>query len=233
MHKFLKDLKINEYFECVYVIDYNKSEVDNVKVSSNGNKYITLRIKDSSMRNDECAKVLYFYKKEEDILFLQDSYDGRTRYLKINGKCVKTEPIITLFSSDIVPTNKDKSIVFDTSNLYVYNSCYENMLLSQTGMNVPLRHTSAKAFQDDFDIIDIGSELKYKRIINSPYDKYQINVFIDDIDEVFNIPAYLTPTMGKMIDNGYVFKIIVTKIHSKDTNQNKNAGIIVNIRGSK
>lgn len=232
MHKFLKSLRTNEYFESVYLVDYKRSHVNDVKVSSKGNKYIFLKIKDSSMESEEYATVLYFYKKKDDILFLQETNDGRTRYLKINGKCIKTEPII-IISNNIVPANKDSGIIFDTSNLYTYDNSYEIALLSQTGMNVSLRHTSVKAFQDDFDIIDIGCELKYKRIINSPYDRYQINVIIEDIDEIFNIPAYLTPTMGKMIDEGYVFKIVVTKVHPKDINQNKNAGIVVNIRGSK
>ena len=74
-------------------------------------------------------------------------------------------------------------------------------------------------------------ELKYKRVYDSPHDKYQVNVFIDDIDDVFNIPAYLTPTMGQMIDEGYTFEITVVAVPQSDEEKGLNAGIRVDIKG--
>ena len=124
--------------------------------------------------------------------------------------------------------------MFDTADIYSYNEYFKNEFLSFDGKkNVPLRNTSSSVFQEDYDLIEVGTSLRFERIYNSPHDKYQINVFIDDLEEVFNIPAYLTPTMGKMIDDGYSFEITVASVPARDEEKGFNAGIRVNIVGKK
>ena len=234
MHSFLKKLKTNDFIDAVYYVNYKYSYVSSPKTASNGNKYVLLRIKDASLENNESATVFFYYKNDSDIAFLQENYEGRTVYLKINGRCFGTYPDIKISSNLIVPANEKSGIVFDTSDLFSYSDYYRNKLLSVAGLtNVALRHTSSDVFQDLYDIISIGKKLKFKRIFNSPYDKYQINVFIDDIDEVFNIPAYLTPTMATLIDEGFKFDIIVTDVPPRDESANLNAGMRVTIKGMK
>lgn len=234
MHSFLKKLKVNDLVDCVYFVNYKYSYVSSPKTASNGNKYVLLRIKDASLENNESAVVFYYYKNDSDIAFLQENYEGRTAYLKINGRCFGAYPDIKISSNLIIPANEKSGIVFDTSNLFAYSDYHKNKLLSVEGLTgVALRHTSSDVFQDLYDIISIGNKLSFKRIFDSPHDKYQINVFIDDIDEIFNVPAYLTPTMAKLIDEGYKFEIIVTDIPPRDETANLNAGIRVTIKGMK
>ncbi len=228
MHKYLKNLKKGEYVDSVYLVKNQSKEI--IK-ASNGNKYIVFKISDASLENLENASLLLFFDSLDDVKFLNSENNKYKFYLKINGKCVSEYPNIKITSNRVVPANEKTGIVFDTSNLYPYNEYFKNELLSYLGkQNVPLRHTSSKAFQNDFDLIDIGTNLKYERVKNSIHDKYQINVFIDYIDDVFNIPAYLTPTMGKMIDDGYKFQITVSNILPSDEEKGIKAGIRVNIK---
>lgn len=234
MHSFLKKLKVNDFVDDVYYVNYKYSYVSTPKTASNGNKYVLLRIKDASLENNESASVFFYYKNDSDIACLQENYEGRTAYLKINGRCFGSYPDIKISSNSIVPANEKSGIVFDTSNLFAYSEYYKNKLLSVEGLtNVALRHTSSDVFQDLYDIISIGKKLSFKRIFDSPHDKYQINVFIEDIDEVFNVPAYLTPTMAILIDDGYKFDIVVTDIPPRDETANLNAGLRVTIKGMK
>ncbi len=234
MHTFLKSLKINDYIDCVYYVNYKYSNVSSKMIASNGNKYVILKIKDASLENNEFATVFYYYKNEAEIIFLQEGYKNRTAYLKIYGRCFETYPFIKIVSNSIIRANRDSDIIFDTSNLFAYSDYYKNRLLSIDGLTgVALRNTSSAIFQENFFVIAIGDKLRYERIKDSPYDKYQINVFVEYIDEVFNIPAYLTPTMGKLIDEGYKFEITVTDIPPRDESLNFNAGIRVSIKGMK
>ena len=232
MHSFLRKLKLNDVVDCVYYANYKYSDVYLPKIAGNGNKFVILRIKDASLENNELATVFYFYKNHYDISFFQENYAGRTAYLKIVGRCFGSYPDIKIYSNLIVPANKESGIIFDTSDIFAFSDYYKNKMLSFGGLTgVALRHTSSDVFQDLYDIISVGSKLNYKRVFNSPYDKYQINVFIKDIDETFNIPAYLTPTMAKLIDTGYMFEIVVTDIIPRDESINRNAGIRVTIKG--
>lgn len=234
MHKFLKKLNVNDVVDCVYVVNYKYSNVSSPKIARNGNKFLTLRIKDASLANNESATVLYYYNSDSEIDFLQEGYNGRTSYLKISGRCFGAYPNIQISSNSIIPANEKSGIIFDTSNLYAFSDYFKNELLSVEGKsNVALRHTSCDAFQNDYDLISVGTRLEYKRILNSEHDKYQINVFIENIDDVFNIPAYLTPTMAKLIDDGYKFTITVINVPPKDDESGLNAGIRVNIKGVK
>lgn len=229
MHTFIKDLKNKEIVDGIYFVNYKNTNVNNIYKAKNGNKYIILKIKDASLSNNECCALFYYFNDESDIAFLKDDFKGRSPYIKIYGRCFSTFPDAIIFSNNVVSA---KGMVFDTSNLFSYSEYFEMQLLSYEGkLNVPLRNTSSEAFQSDYDLIDEGTELRFERIYNSPYDKYQINVFIDGIDERFNIPAYLSPTMGKLIDEGYKFKIIVQSIPAKT--ETMNAGIRVKIKGSK
>ena len=231
MHIFLKNLKKSDGFDSVYYINYKNSFISSPKTAINGNKYVILKIKDASLKENEYATVFYYYKNESDISFLQEGYGCRTSYLKIRGKCFEEYPNIKISTNTIVSA---KDIIFDTSNLFPYSENLKKTLLSTEGMqNVRIRHTSANEFQDLYDIINVGDKLTYERIFNSPHDKYQINVFINDIDEVFNIPAYLTPTMACLIDDGYKFDIIVTNIPPRDDEKSINAGLKVSIKGVK
>ncbi|MDD7607595.1 MAG: hypothetical protein SPJ52_02995 [Candidatus Enterosoma sp.] len=234
MHKFLKNLTINEIVDSVYFIDYKHSLISKPRISSNGNKYVIFKCKDASLSNFETASIYFYFNNISDIKPFEDGFEGRSCYAKITGRCFSDYPNIKISSSLIIPANEKSRIVFDTSDLFSYSDYYRNKLLSVEGLtNVALRHTSSDAFQDLYDIISIGKKLKFKRVFNSPHDKYQINVFIDDIDEVFNVPAYLTPTMATLIDEGYKFDIIVTDVLPRDESANLNAGMRVTIKGMK
>lgn len=69
MHTFLKSLKINDYIDCVYYVNYKYSNVSSKMIASNGNKYVILKIKDTSLENNEFATVFYYYKNEAEIIF--------------------------------------------------------------------------------------------------------------------------------------------------------------------
>lgn len=235
-HSLLKDLKNGSRVDCVYHINFKFTDVNSVFTSKNGNKFIVLKVEDKSLLNyDKRASVFLFFNNESEIDFLKEDYVGRTSYVKVTGVCFSCYPDeIKISAESVIPATDANGIVFDTSNIYGYNDYFKNEFLSFSGKkNVALRNTSSKAFQEDYDLIEIGSKLKYKRIYNSPHDKYQINVFIDDIDDVFNIPAYLTPTMGKMIDDGYSFEIVVAAVPGRDDEKGFNAGIRVDIKGAK
>lgn len=243
MHTFLRDLKKGQFVDCVYLIDYRSSDIERQlkdstvyerQIASNGNRYIVLRIKDCSLVNFESAQVYFYYNNESDFAFLRDGSSGKSAYIKIKGKAFSEYPNVRLGANQIIPTNTDPSITFDTSDLYPYNDYFRDQFLSPSGkVNVPLRHTSSQAFQEDYDLIDIGAKLHYQRVFDSAYDRSQINVFIDDMDESFTIPAYLSPTMAKMIDDGYAFDITVTDVTPRDEEKGFNAGIRVCIRGIK
>lgn len=241
LHSILKEVKKGEYIDCVYVLDAKSTDVGrqlsnsstlNRQVARNGNPYVILYIKDRSLINFEKANVFYYYKSIDDLVFLRDGYG--TKYLKINGRVFEEYPNICISTNNIIPADSKSGIVFDTSELYPYNDYFKSQFTSFAGKsNIPLRHTSVQEFQDTFDIIDIGSKLQYKRLYDSPYDKFQINVFINDIDEAFNIPAYLTPTMAKMMEEGYIFDITVSEVIPGDEEKGFNAGIRVTIKGFK
>lgn len=237
-HSFLKNLKPNETIDCVYRIIYNYSNFDDVRPSSNGKKFVIFRIEDKSLAGTNLrATVLYFFENEDAISYFKKSNSKRSQYIKISGRCYKrddTYNTISISTSNIVPATEENGIVFDTSNLYAFDETLKTEFLSFEGKtNIRLAHTSAEAFQEDFDLVEIGSKLQYERVYDSPHDKYQINIYLDNIDEVFNIPARITPTMGTMIDNGYSFEIIVTDVFSRDEEKGMSAGIRVKIRGKK
>lgn len=233
VHSFLKNLKPNDLVDCVYHIVFKYSHPDTIRTAKNGNKYILLAIEDGSLSSNEKRASLFFYFDDESkASFLKKDSQNRTSYIKVRGECFRADQNnIALSTHDCVPADDASGIIFDTSNLYAFNELYKTQLLSLEGKtNVPLRHTSSAKFQEDFDLIEVGAELSYKRATNSPHDKYQINVFIKDIDDTFNVPAYLSPTMGRMADEGYTFSIVVTRVPPRDEEKDLNAGIRVTIK---
>lgn len=233
-HLLLKELKYGDRVDCVYHINFKFTKVNNVYTSVKGNKFIVIKIEDKSLTIlDKLASLFVFFNDEKEIDFLKEDYRGRTSYIKVSGVCISSYPNdIKISAEKVVPATEENGIVFDTSDLYGFNDYFKNQFLSSEGKkSIALRNTSSKAFQDDYDLIEIGSKLKYKRVYDSPHDKYQVNVFIDDIDDVFNIPAYLTPTMGQMIDEGYTFEITVVAVPQSDEEKGLNAGIRVDIKG--
>lgn len=244
-HIFLHSLKKEDMVDCVYYLNIKwtkieeqleNPEIKNKQISRSGSRYVKLLVSDRSLyvnNNMKYATVFFYYQNISDLDFLRDGCKNRTAYIKVNGRCFSTDPIM-LSSNHIIPATEENHIIFDTSNLFPYREDYRNQLLSVEGMqNISLRHTSSQIFQDDYDIISIGDELEYRRLDNSPFDKNQINVFIDGLEETFNIPAYLTPTMAQMIVDGYRFKIIVSNIIEPNEEKGYSAGIRVNIRGIK
>lgn len=233
MHSFLKELKVNDLVDCVYHINFKYSDLT-PRTSKNGNNFIVLKVEDKSLTNyDKRASVFVFFNSPTEIDFL--TKEGRTSYVKVQGRCFRADSDdISISAEKVIPATEENNIVFDTADIYPYNEYFKNEFLSFGGKkNVPLRNTSSSVFQEDYDLIEVGTSLRFERIYNSPHDKYQINVFIDDLEEVFNIPAYLTPTMGKMIDDGYSFEITVASVPARDEEKGFNAGIRVNIVGKK
>lgn len=237
-HTFLKSAKNGSAIDCVYYVIYKISNIDNQlsnpKLSKNGDKYILLRVKDNSMARNESAAVFYFYKNERDVAFLRSDYEGRSPYIKVKGSVFGTYPEVKISSSKIVSAGIGSGIVFDTGDIYAFDSKLKDELLSPLGKSgIHIRHTSINEFQDNSDLIEEGMELKYERLTESPYDRYQINIFIDGLDEVFNVPAWVTPTMATLIDQGYRFSIIVSEITERDEDNGVNSGLVVTIKGTK
>ena len=241
MHSFLKQLKKGQVIDCVYLVDRKGTDIQrqlsepvkSTHIASNGNPYVILSIKDRSLVNFEAAKVFFYYSDESELTFLieRGSY---IKYVKVVGKVFSEYPNVKISSSNVLPTSACPSAQFDTSDLYGISEYLRNQLLSFEGKeNVALRNTSSEAFQDNYDIIDLGSQLSYERVSDSPYDSSQINVYIDDIEDRFTIPAYLSPTMAQLIDEGYKFNITVTKVTEPDPERGIRAGIRVTIRGSR
>ena len=235
-HSFLKELKVGDVVSCVYHANFKLSKINPPGDASNGKKFVILSIEDNSVGlNIKNASAFIFFDDDREIAFLKDDYPNRTSYFKIEGKCFKAYPDnigITVYS--IVPAGNDSDIVFDRSDLFPFNPNVKSELLSLQGKkNMRMAHTSVDSFQQDYDLIDIGTKLDYKRIYNSPHDRNQVDVIIPGINEKFSIPAYLSPTIGKMIDEGYKFDITVSAIPPRDEAKGFNAGIRVDIKGFK
>ena len=236
MHLFLKELRKGQFVDCVYLLDQKSTDIhrqlsEPIKskhIASNGDPYVILSIKDNSLENFETAKVFFYYSDESELTFLKEW----VAYIKVVGKVFGEYPQIAISSAHVIPARADHSIKFDTSDLYGVNEYFRKQLSSVAGKeNVALRNTSSKAFQDDYDLVELGAMLEYERIFDSPYDRNQINVYIDDIEDRFTIPAYLSPTMAQMIDEGYKFSITVTNVTNPDVEKGIRAGIRVTIKG--
>lgn len=233
-HSFLKTLEKAESVNCVYYLNFKLSDIDkqllSPRRSKNGNPYILLRIRDNSLAWNESASVFFYFSSESQLEFLKN----RSPYVLISGRVWGEYPNIAINANNVTSAGMDSGIVFDTGDLYAFDPKLQAELLSPLGKTgVRIRHTIIDEFQDNSDLIQEGMRLKYKRIHGSPYDRYQINVFIDGLDEVFNIPAWVTPTMATLIDQGYVFDIVVTAVTGRDEENGINAGLAVSIRGRK
>lgn len=224
-HSFLNELKEGQFVDCVYYVS-KKSK----RVNKNGTKYVMLSVKDNSLGKDSLgnniyATVYYYYNNEADLEFLLKE---ETKYLKIRGKCFKVSPEICLYSYSIMLADSKSGIVFNRANLFSYSKKYEEKLLSEDGMTINLRHTSCDEFQTKFTSLDKSKILIPIRNRNSEHDSFQVDVRVDGINELLSIPAYLTPTMGKLMDEGYDFQIYVDDVTEKKDDE-ANAGLKVTI----
>lgn len=231
-HIFLKDLKNGDFVNSVYCVDFRYSNIDTPLIATNGSKYIKFSIKDNSIaRNDKPAKVFFFFEKDEDIAFLKNE-NNRTRYYLISGKCFRADSNdIAISTTSITPANEESGIVFDRADLFPFDENVKNELLSIQGKtNIGLSHTSIESFQEDYDLVDRNTKLEYERVLGSPHDRYQVNIKIPGVEGEFNIPAYLSPTIGKLVDDGYKLDITVSEILAKNEEKGHNAGIRVTIK---
>lgn len=234
-HQSLDSLAINQTISCVYPVlyfDKNKKEKinyeHNVKTAKTGNSYLILEIFDKTMPRLTCY---FFFKSEEE---LEPIFKRASNYFLIKGSTFIYKDRICIRATSVIDIrNKcfDEPLVFNTANFYSYDEWQEKALLSPEGKKITLVHTGTDDFQDNVDAcVDINDELEYKRVLNSPYDTFKIDVFVSGCDEPLSIPAYITPTMATLIDKGHRFKIIVIDKRCSDKVEDSNVGLVVNIK---
>lgn len=216
-HAFLNKLSKGDIIDSIYLFDSKASQFDtrigNPYHSKSGTPYVILKVYDNSLEYPNRASIFVPFSDPNELSFLSSNSSFPARYLRIVGEVMGIFPSIQIWGKSVSIANAASGIVFDTSDLYSPSSYFRNKLVSSLGLeNVALRHTSIESCQENLDIIGPQTELRYERIINSPYDRNQINVYLPEVDEPLCIPAYLTPTISQLFDDGYTIQVSITDI---------------------